>query len=684
MKTFADAEVALAQALPGYESRPPQQSLAREIEAIFGHQPNFKHYEEADNRHEEWRDFRRPDVTHLLGQAGCGTGKSLAYLIPVILSGKQVVVSVTTKALQDQIVSTDLPFLTEHLGVTFSWALLKGRSNYLCVNRLQVVTEADAGGDPEVARQALAAVWKASQDPAFDGLRESIPHDVPDRLWSMVASDSEECTSDSCTPVECYAARARQKAAESQVIIANHALFFTDLMVKVRGNDGMLGDYDLAVFDEAHTLEEVAGNTLGSQISEGTFNGITTQIRNWGLAHADDEGKAFEELIVSLTQSVKALYSVLKPGRLRTAALNEIVDEIGSVYEDTDALRSALKKATFENSKEPEKARKRRWTLYRQSLSLLDKLGEVIAAPPSEVVRWVEEENRRTGKVLVIKTAPILVSPYLDQYLFSKTPTVLVSATLAVKGDMSYIAGRLGIDQSRYNQIDVGTPFDFGLQGRLYVPILTPNGEAFPAPDRSGLADWEQVSLHEIHRLTQASKGRALVLFTSIKHMRSTFDTIRQMGGDLEFRMQGERGVSNQDLVNWLKDHQGGGPGRVLFGTKSFFTGIDIPGDALSLLIITKMPFPVPTEPLTEARCEAIEMAGGSSFSDYTIPVMSLELQQGVGRLIRHRGDRGVAAILDPRLVNKGYGKQILKDLPPMPLQFKISEISDFFAESPA
>ena len=601
------------------------------------------------------------------------TGKSLAYLIPALLSGRRVIVSVTTKALQDQLVSTDLPFLSEHLGIDFRWALLKGRGNYLCMSRLGVANENDAPAE------VLRAVWEATQAPGFTGLREEIGIDVPDKVWSLIASESEDCSSNKCKPEECYAERARDVASRANVVIANHALFFTDLKIKTYGLPGMLNEYDLVIFDEAHSLEEVAGNVLGGTLSEGTFASFTSKVRNWGHESADDEGDSLIEPITKVTVAAKGLFSVLQPGRLRTGRLNELVEEFGEIYDAVDSTLAALKKSSYDRAKDPTRASKRRWALIRQCYGLLDRMGEIIAAPADEVVRWVEAERRRTGEtVMVIKTAPILVAPFLRKWLYSKTPTVLVSATLAVKGKMSYIAGRLGIDT--YASLDVGTPFDFSTQGRLYIPVTVNGSGSFPAPAGQNVAEWQAMATHEIHRLVTMSRGRALVLFTSIKHMKETEIALKQMPGDLAYRMQGERGVTNRDLVDWLKDHSTGGPGRVLLATKSFFTGIDIPGDALSMLIITKMPFPVPTEPLTEARCEAIEMAGGSSFADYTIPVMSLELQQGVGRLIRHRNDRGVAAILDPRLVNKSYGKAILRDLPPMPQTFSLGEVGDFFS----
>lgn len=664
-QTFEDAETLLADSLPGYESRPPQQILARHIEQVFANPANFVAYKGPE---ETYWDWERPDISHLLGQAGCGTGKSLAYLIPALLSGRRVIVSVTTKALQDQIVSNDLPFLSEHLGVDFKWALLKGRSNYLCTNRLKVTNEQDA------PVEILRAVWEATQNPDFSGLREDIPVDIPARTWALIASESDDCSASKCKPEECYAEKARQHSANADVVIANHALFFSDLKIKTLGMPGMLNEYDLVIFDEAHSIEEVAGNVLGSNLSEGTFTSLSAQVRRWGAESADDEGQALVQPLADLNRAAEVLFDRLSPGRLRTGGLNLLVDEFAAMYDGVDGVLGALQSATYEHANDPQRAAKRRFRLIRQCHSLTERLAEIVGAPADEVVRWVEEERRKSGEqVKVLKTAPILVAPFLRRHLFTKTPTVLVSATLAVKGKMDYIAGRLGIDPG-YDAVDVGTPFDFAEQGRIYVPLR------IPAPQGQDTGAWQAATLIEMHRLVTASRGRALILFTSVRHMRESFEGLQRMGGNLEYRMQGERGASNGDLVDWLKAHDDLGPGRVLLATKSFFTGIDVPGEALSLVIITKMPFPVPTEPLTEARCDAIKARGGSDFAEYTIPVMSLELQQGVGRLIRHRGDKGVAAILDPRLGTKSYGKQILRDLPPMKQQFSLQEAEEFLS----
>lgn len=666
LRTFADAEAVLATALPGYEPRPPQQRLAERIEAVFANEANFEPYRGEDS---EYWDWEREGVSHLCGQAGCGTGKSLAYLIPALLSGRRVVVSVTTKALQDQIVASDMPFLSEHLGQDFRWALLKGRSNYLCTNRLKVVTEQDA------PVEVLRAVWEATKVEGFNGFREEIPADIPDKVWALIASESEECSANKCKAEDCYAARARAKALEADVVIANHSLLFTDLLVKTRvGFEmGMLGAYDLVVCDEAHSLEEVAGNSLGDRLTLGTFANHVAQVRRWSREFADDDGALLLSPLEAVEQAAEGLFAALPTGssrgavlRLRTAQMNSLVDEFSSLFDSLEGLLVALKDSRFTQAVDTTKASQKHRRLHRATGNLLSRVKDLIILDADETVCWVEQEERRNGTIKIIRTAPIHVGRWLARHLYSKTPVVMVSATLAVKGRMDYIAGRLGVDQFAYDSIDVGTPFDFAAQGKIYVPVN------IPAPQGQNTQAWQAATLHEIHRLVTASRGRALVLFTSIKHMRDTMASLERMGGDLNYRMQGERGATNGDLAAWLKE---GVEGRVLLATKSFFTGIDIPGEALSLLVISKMPFPVPTEPLTEARCEAIERNGGSSFADYTIPVMSLELQQGVGRLIRHRGDRGVAAILDPRLATKSYGKQILRDLPPMRQHFTLGEV---------
>lgn len=663
LKTFADAETVLAEALPGYEPRQPQQTLAEGVERLLSKPEHFTLY---DGPEEEYPDWVRPDLVHFLGQAGTGVGKSLGYLIPALLSGRRVVVSVTTKALQGQLANKDMPFLREHLGIDFSWTVLKGRSNYLCVNRMALVTQSDVADLPEIV--------ELMKDPDFDGNSETIAkalgHEVPYPAWNLICSDSEECSDNGCDPGNCYAERARKKARDSQVVIANHALFFTDLLVKSWGRPGMLGEYDAVVFDEAHEMEEVAGSTLGGQVTEGSFSSLMAQIRRWAREHADQEDEDLGAPLSALAAATQTAFEALEEGRLTEGRIMDVAAELVSLHGALEDVRAALYETTIEHAKDHDRAYKRKRSLLRQTVSLNDRMEQIMVGLQSEYVRWVEVERTRRGETRkVIKVAPILVAPFLFRWLFSKTPCVLVSATLAVKQSFSHIASRLGIGPA-YEGLDVGTPFDYPTQGRLYVPAH------IPEPKGADQAEWQAMATNEISRLLKASNGRALVLFTSVAHMRQSAQALKVMNGDLDFRMQYE--APTPELTEWLKGHNPEAKGRVLLATKSFFTGVDIPGEALSLVIVTKMPFPRPDEPLTQARCEAIEAAGGNAFSDYTIPVMSLVLQQATGRLIRHRNDKGVVAILDPRMLSKGYGKRILSDLPPMGRTYDITEVEAF------
>lgn len=646
--TFAEAEARLAERLPAYEPRPQQQEFARAVEGVLARPAGGA-------------------PRHLLAQAGCGVGKSLGYLIPAVLSGRRVVVSVTTRALQGQLRDVDLPFLQEHLGVEFTWAVLQGRGRYLCVNKLEL---ADEGKAP------VAAILRAAEAEGFSGLREDLPVELTDAEWHEVAAEADDCQSNGCRDrVEgCFAEQARARARACRVVVVNHALLFTDLGVKAAGGGGMLDEYDLVVMDEAHEAEEVAGSTLGSQLTEATLRSLTSEARGWAHRYADDV-EALDAPVSRLLVASEEFFSALparagEPLRLRAASLDEVAEQYEGAYEALEAFRVALAEASLEHVDRADykRAKARKDRLVRRANATTERLVSVLADSWTGTVRWVEVERTRSGEERkVLRTAPVDVGPYLREHLFSQTPAVLVSATLAVQGRFDHVAGRLGVDG--YDGLDVGTPFDFATQAKLYVPTH------LPEPAGSKVQVWEVQARQEMVDLIRASRGRALVLFTSTKRMRAAFDAVeRQLGRTYPMRKQGD--APHGALLDWFKAETS----SVLFATRSFMTGVDVQGESLSLVVVDKMPFPVPTEPLTEARCEAIEARRGNAFNEFTIPVMSLVLQQAAGRLIRHRQDRGCVAILDPRIATKYYGKKIIKDLPPMPRVDSVDAVASFLA----
>ena len=647
-RNFVEAGEALARSLPGYESRPQQVRLATAVERALG------------------------EGHHFLGEAGCGTGKSLGYLIPAIVSGKRVIVSTATKALQDQIAGKDLPFLAEHLGVKFSYALLKGRTNYACRAKM---TDVDA----QVEAPGLAAMTAFAEDkgadPAFLGERDDFPQ-VDDATWRKATTSSEECPGKSDCPFGdvCFAEKAKAKAKASDVVVVNHALFLTDLKIKTEtgGEASMLDAYDAVIFDEAHEIEEYAGGVYGSQFTEGGVRNLCGEVKNFARRHLNDDEKVqrINDVVAEVETSMAALWRVLKPGTIREAVLLEAADEFIDFTNALGDLNDALKARDL-LEKVPsagyDRARDKKNRLQKKTRAQYDRFQVIVTGRFEDYVRWVEDETTGRGMTRrVIRVAPVSVAEILREQLFeSEIPVtaILASATLSVGGKFDYIAGRLGV--TSFESDDVGTPFDYATQSALYVPKHLPD----PGKEREA---WASMAVFEMGELVKASNGRALLLFTSTKAMKDAYEMLAPR---LPYTclMQGQ--APNKALAQRFAEDTH----SVLFATRSFMTGVDFQGETCSLVVVDKLPFPVPTEPLTEARCNAIKAQGGSDFSGYTVPVMTLVLKQAFGRLIRHKSDTGVVAILDPRLVTKGYGRGILNSLPPAKRLTEISEVQEFF-----
>ncbi len=644
---FAETEARLAETLPGYEHRPHQAAAATFVENQIA------------------------KGEHGLLQAGCGVGKSLATLIPAVLSGKRIVYSTATKALQGQVGEKDLPFLQEHLGVDFTYAILKGRSNYLCRAALADATPSDV---PD-----LVTFMREADEMAEDlmGLREDFSVEVTDAQWSRLTSTSDSCPGKKVCPFgdTCFAEKAKAKARDADVVVVNHALFLTDLMLRevTGGAATMLDEYDVAILDEAHELEAYASNVFGAQFTEAGVRKLLGEVHTFAHRYGLDE-QLPDSLGADVMGAMVNLWDALKVGRIRQANLVVAEEEYVSFAMALQGFARALGAVDMDLVPPGylQAARAQRERLSRRANSLVQRFTAVITDSFDDTVRWVEEESRMVGgrreMVKVIKTAPVDVSIYLRPYLFAADdgPTcILASATIAVAGKFDFIATSLGVDT--YSSLDAGTPFDFAQQAQLYVPDL-------PAPAGKTRAQWEFAAREEMLELIRTAGGRALLLFTSYKQMEAAYQAISPR---VPYRclMQGQR--PNKVLAEEFKADET----SVLFGVSSFMTGFDVQGPSLSLVVVDKLMFSVPDDPIVEARCDAIKGRGGNDFVEYVVPVMALTLQQAVGRLIRHRNDKGVMAILDSRLIHKPYGKTVLRSLPPAPMVKDRADVEGFFGE---
>ncbi len=604
---------ALSHALPEYEPRREQAVLAACVEHALA------------------------TGEHLVAEAGTGVGKSLAYLVPALESGRRVVVATATKALQEQLLAKDVPIAAAALGRAVSVEVLKGRANYLCRRQLQ-------GFQPFLlAGRRDARAWEAMQgwlDSTETGDRAELELEPTEAFWAELAVGPDRCSGRRCPFVAaCFAEQARERASTADLVIVNHALYFAHLA----SGGGVLPEHDAVVFDEAHRLEESAASWLGGRVSRAGLRRLAADVeracreaqRPLPARQVDRVERTAERLLraVAPAGGRKRLREVpAEPALVLIDALGDLAHALQGQGEDLDALS-------------------------RRALAAAAEVDRCLETGELDRVVWAEPD--------ALVWAPVDVSSELRDRLWDEGPTaILVSATLTTGEDAAFVRRRLGLEHAR--EAVVGSPYDFPEQALLYLP------GAMPDPRTEGFTER---AADEIVSLLALSDGRALVLTSSYRALEIYRERVR---GQVPFDVLVQGEAPRERLLERFRDEVG----SVLLATSTFWQGVDVPGESLSLLVIDKLPFSAPGDPLHEARCEAVEQRGGDWFRDYALPSAMLQLRQGFGRLIRGHADRGVVAILDPRLRTRPYGRAFLQALPRCPVAEDPAAVAAFFGDS--
>ena len=639
----------LARAHPAYEFRRGQLQMAQAVEQAL--------------------DEKR----HLLVEAGTGTGKTLAYLLPVIRSGKRVIISTGTKNLQEQLFQKDVPFLEQALFPNGDGKLrvcyMKGRSNYLCRKKLYDLTDAPVlSGLEEIEHYRAIAAWEKTTSTGDRAELASLPE--ASALWHKLDARADTCLGQKCSAWDrCFITEMRRRAMESDIIIVNHHLFFADLGIKQQTENapdaGVLPDAGIVIFDEAHELEDVAGSYFGVTASNARIEELCRD--------AEASLQRNRMLSASLTGALKSLreramffFALLPQGEGRFAFENrrDFLEENGDEFL---ALQNALGRlgSELENLlSKPEEM----FGLTRRAQELQVQLGFLLESEDKNTVFWIERRGARGGvpgrakQNVFLQATPIDVGPILRECLWSKLEcAVLTSATLAVGGGFDYVRGRLGLEHVRESVLP--SHFDYENQALLYVPPDLPDPRtpqfATKAADR-------------IRRLLEITRGRAFVLFTSYAQMNEIY---QRLLGELEFPLLLQGDAPKTALLEEFRLT----PNAVLFATSSFWQGVDVQGEQLSCVIIDRLPFAVPSDPVVAARVKAIDAEGGNAFFQYQVPAAVITLKQGFGRLIRSLHDRGLLCLLDNRILKKQYGRVFIESLPNYKKTTEMRVVEEFF-----
>ena len=654
---FAPGGILARSPLP-YEYRPGQLEMAKAVERAL-----------AERR-------------HLIVEAGTGTGKTLAYLLPALRTGQRVIVSTGTKALQDQLYFRDVPFLETLLG-ELRMCYMKGRANYLCRRKLAALRDQPIlSGLEEVDQYQQIAEWERITETGDRAELSGIPESSA--LWQKLDARSDACLGSTCPDYRrCFITEMRRKALESDLIIVNHHLFFADLAVKQEAagapDAGILPEAAAVVFDEAHELEEVASNYFGLSVSNIRFEELA---RDTDALLRGKEGTAnLPAATQQLRERARMFFAALPmagDGRQPFTEREAFLESSGDLYL---GVRSTLRllEAEIDQLTEIDEAPGLRKRISR----LRGELEFLLESNASNMVYWLERRAggaanssaqssvprsggfRSQSRTTYVQATPIDVSELLHELVFEQIPTVvLTSATLTVQGGFEHLRRRLGLSEAR--ELVVPSHFRYGEQALLYLPPEMPDPRD---------AEFPEAAARCIQQVLNITRGRAFCLFTSYSQMRDLYERLLPV---LDFPILLHGTAPRKALLEEFRAT----PNSVLFGTASFWQGVDVQGEALSCVIIDRLPFAVPSDPVVQARMKSIEEAGGKPFFDYQVPEAVLTLKQGFGRLIRSLEDRGALVLLDPRIRRQRYGQAFLCSLPPYRMTTQIADVEAFFGHA--
>ena len=595
------------------------------------------------------------DRKHLIVEAGTGTGKTLAYLVPAMLSGKRIIVSTGTKNLQEQLFFKDVPFLQKHFPRPLEVCYMKGRGNYACRQKIyDADKEPILSGLEEIADFQIIQEWEKTTEFGDRAEIKTLPESSS--AWGKIDARRDLCSGQKCPQFErCFVTLMHQRAAASDIIIVNHHLFFADLAIKDEEFGGILPEYHAVVFDEAHEIEDVAGQYFGVSVSNYRFQELRRDVaaisrqKQFGSPELDRILERLEEL----SHQFFGLFGG-KEGRAAFEGRNAFLEQHEEPYSDLLMALELVGTHLRLLQSPPEEVN----PLIRRATELGLALKFVLESDDNAFVYWID----RRGRGCFLQATPIDVSRILSEKLFDKLDTViLTSATLAVSGGFEFTTQRLGLEQAR--PLIVPGHFDYQKQSLLYVPqhLPDPRDPAFT-----------KMAGDEIIKLLELSRGRAFVLFTSYQQMRLIYDRVSL---EVEFPTLMQGTGPRSALLDEFRET----PNSVLFATASFWQGVDVPGEQLSCVMIDRLPFAVPSDPVVNSRLRNIQEAGGNPFYDYQVPQAAIALKQGFGRLIRSRSDRGVLVLLDNRITKQRYGQIFFDSLPDYGFSTRITDVEKFF-----